>query len=227
MTMRYVLERVMPPSEEPVTLAELRDHMREFSSVTDNDAKYTACGIAAREWLEDYTGRALVDQTWRLTIGDTLYGAYYGGGDLVGGFRGPFVYRGIWDWLRMGEIWLRKAPVLAITKFVSVDADGAETDIDAATYALREGDSKWPRLVAKSGATWCPWLPGTCMRIEYRAGYVDLLGSPSLGDVPGRFKQAILLYAESLFDRDEKMMGLLQSAAESLICSERVEMGFA
>ena len=61
--MNFVLERLTQPEMEVVTLAEMKRHLRLFSSVTDEDADITALIVAAREWVEDYTGRVLVDQT--------------------------------------------------------------------------------------------------------------------------------------------------------------------
>lgn len=230
--MKFTLERVTQPEIEPVTLAEMRRHLRSFDDVTDEDDDIEALMIGAREWAEDYTGRALIDQTWRLT----LHGrpGAFAGGDNVGGTRdgalppGYGYYQGAWTWGRHGEIMLRKAPVLAIESFVSVDNAGAETAVAPASYELREADSKWPRLVALNGATWSTWLTGD-LRIEYRAGFADMTGSPQQDPslVPVRFKQAIKLHVEAMYDRDEKMMPLLLETAEYLLKPERAELQFA
>lgn len=50
------------PTQEPVTLAELKEYMRVDSS--DEDNLIRDLGTAAREWVEQWTGRALVTQTW-------------------------------------------------------------------------------------------------------------------------------------------------------------------
>lgn len=232
MSPRFTLERVLDPEIEPVTLAEMKLHLRGFSSVTDDNAQITGLIKGAREWVEDYTGRALIDQTWRLTL-QGLGG--YAGGDVVGGTRdgrlpaGFGYYQGLYIWWdRFGELLLRKAPILAITSFKSVDQAGVETAVDPTTYQLREADSKWPRIVALNGATWSTWL--SCdLRIVYRAGFSDQTGSPQEGTdvVPERFKQAIKLHAEAMYDRDEKMMPLLLSSAEQLVKPERAELGLA
>src|SRR6266545_7389876 len=147
--MNFVLERLTQPEMEVVTLAEMKRHLRLFSSVTDEDADITALIVAAREWVEDYTGRVLVDQTWRLTLPGRP--GSFAGGDIVGGTRdgtlpvGYGYYSGLWVWSSKGEIPLRKSPVIAITAFKSVDQAGTETTVDPATYQLREPDSKWPR----------------------------------------------------------------------------------
>lgn len=229
--MRYILERVSNPEIEPVTLAEMKLHLRTFGTDTTEDDKITGLIVAAREWAEDYTGRALVDQTWRLTLLGNRGVSF--GGDTVGGFRGPGpvnfgYYAGEWNFGRLGEIHLHKAPVLALSSFVSIDSAGTETAVDASTYELREANSKWPRLVAINGASWSTWLTGD-LRITYRAGFADRTSSPQTGAevVPSRFKQAIMLYGEALYDRDPVMMEKLITAAESLMKPEMANLGLA
>lgn len=222
---RFTLERVSGPEIEPVTLDEMKRHLRAYDSVSEEDADIEALITAAREWVEDYTGRALVDQTWRLTVekGTALAGAL--GGDTVSGFPRFGLYCGLFRWLHAGEFRLRKSPVLEITSFKSVDAAGVETDVDSATYALREADSKYPRLAGLSGAT---WYSGT-FRITFRAGFCDLTGSPQddLSAIPVRYKQAIKLWVEANYDRDPVMMEKLLATAASIVASERTESGFA
>ena len=54
------------PGEEPVTLAEAKAFCRIDGS--DEDALVSALIAAARLQVESLTGRALVSQTWRLTM---------------------------------------------------------------------------------------------------------------------------------------------------------------
>ena len=54
------------PGEEPVTLADAKAFCRIDSS--DEDALVSALIAAARLQVESLTGRALVTQTWRLTM---------------------------------------------------------------------------------------------------------------------------------------------------------------
>lgn len=216
----FTLERVSGPDIEPVTLAQMKLHLREFSGVTAQDDAITALIKAGREWVEDFTGRVLVDQTWKLTVGDYVPPFSDVDSDTVTGYyRGPTAPRAD------GGILLRKSPVMAITAFVSVDSLGAETAISAATYELREASSKWPRVVPLTGANWMRGLH----RITYRAGYADQTSSPQTGAevVPERYKQAIKLWVEANYDRDEKMMALLLDAAERVIRPEIADLSIA
>lgn len=224
--MNFTLERVSGPEFEPVTLAEMKKHLRAFTSVTDDDAQITDLIIAGREWLEDYTGRICIDQTWKLILDSRTVT-----GDAVTGFTGYPIrsgygyYAGIFDWSMRGEILLRRSPVLSVISVKAVDLAGAETAISASTYELREPDSKWPRLVALNGAPWT----SNMLRIVFRAGYADQIGSPGEGSevVPARFKQAVKLWVEANYDRDEKMMPLLLETAQGLVKADRAELSLA
>lgn len=228
----FVLERVTNPDIEVFTLAEMKRLLRTFDNVTEQDDEITSLIQAGREWCEDYTGRALIDQTWRLTLQGRL--GSYAGGDIVSGTRdgalpvGYGYYHGLYSFGRYGEIMVRKSPALAITSFVSVDSAGAETAIDPTTYELRDADSKWPRIVALNGATWSNWLTGD-LRITFRAGYADRIGSPQddASVVPARYKQAVKLWCEANFNRDEKMMDLLIRQAENMMRLERCHLQIA
>lgn len=215
--MRFTLERVSDPEIEPVTNAEFARNVGEFDdTATARADDITRLITSAREWAEDLTGRALIDQTWRLTLTDELMSSQ----DTV---TTPGYYAGTWK-ASAGEILLRRSPALSIVSFKTVDADGDETDVDAATYELREADSKFPKIVALSGGI---WDTGT-YRIVFRAGYANRDVSPQEGAsvVPARFRQAILLHAEAYYDRGKDMEKLL-ATAEGLILPERCNLDLA
>ncbi len=214
--MRFVLERVLDPESEPVTLAEMIEQVSEFSDLAQvKQDKLTSLIVVAREWAEEYTGRALMDQSWRISVDRT--GELFPAGSAEADIATTIA--------SVNEIFLHKSPALAITSMVTVDGDGVETTVDEATYELREADSKWPRVVPLTGAAWT----AANLRITFRAGYADTTGSPqeTAAEVPERFKMAIKLHAEAYYDRDQVMMDKLLAAATALIKPERVELGFA
>lgn len=217
--MKFALEPVSGPSIEPFDLAEAKRHLREFDDVNDMDGDIVGLIKGAREWAEAYTGRVLIDQTWRLSIDqdECLLRDYY-----VNGVRpacAPFFWHG-----RYGEIWMRKSPVIAVTSVATVADDGTETVVDDATYEVRDVASRFPRLVPLSGATWTR----SNLRIMFRAGYADTLGSPPQGEevVPVRFKQAMKLWVEAAYNGGPDAQKLLDTA-ERLIKSERVNLSVA
>lgn len=56
------LKLVTPPTVEPVTLLEAKDHLKE--DTTENDAIISDAIVDARQWAEEYTGRQFVTATW-------------------------------------------------------------------------------------------------------------------------------------------------------------------
>jgi len=54
---------VTPQAQEPVTLEEVKEHLRVAGD--DEDALISGYLAAARAWAELYTGRAFVTQTWQ------------------------------------------------------------------------------------------------------------------------------------------------------------------
>lgn len=57
------LERVQPPSEEPVSLEEVKKHLNVDYIHDDN--LIMSYIVAAREYAEEYTRRSFVTQTWK------------------------------------------------------------------------------------------------------------------------------------------------------------------
>lgn len=215
--MNFVLERVTQPVLEPITLAEMRLHLRAYDGVTAEDDAIEALTKAAREWVEDYTGRALIEQRWLLTVGNGVIPFGYTDSNTVTG-----IYAGVFSPTAAG-IPLRKSPVIALVSVASVDSLGVETALDVADYTVMEAASKWPRVLGSVGY-------GT-LRFVFSAGFAPGVGSPdptpNVALVPERFKLAMKLYAEALYDRDEKLMPLLLEAASNIIKPERADLQIA
>ena len=109
---------VTGPTEEPVTLAEARAHLR--LDATNEDALLAALMTAARAALEGQTRRAFVTQSWRLILNEWP-------GDRVT---------------------LPLAPVSAVTAVTLHDTDGDRTVEPAAYETSLEGDAPQLACVA-------------------------------------------------------------------------------
>lgn len=216
--MIFTLERVSNPDIEPVTLAEMKTHLGEFDSVTDRDSDLESLITAGREWAEEYTGRALVDQAWRLTIEQTPT-------TPVDAVSTPSRMVGLYTPRAKSEILLRRSPILTVDEVVTIDAAGAETVIQADTYQLRLAASKYPKIVALNAGTWSAEVT----QITFRAGYADRLASPQQDAtvIPERYKQAIKLWVEANYDRDTDRMELLLETAQRLIKGECINLSLA
>ena len=90
------LTLISPPTAEPVTLADIKAHLRV--SHDSEDALISSLVKAAREELEQATGLALISQGWRLFLD---------------------------CWPGTQTVLIHKAPVIALTAVTIYDADGA------------------------------------------------------------------------------------------------------
>jgi uncharacterized phiE125 gp8 family phage protein len=137
----YGLRVITAPTVEPITLDEIRAQTR-----TDWDAEddvLQAYAAAARSWVEEVTGRAIMTQTLEMTL----------------------------DEFPCGEFDLPRAPVQSITSVKYKDMAGAEQTLASSTYLLDESRFV-PRLALASGASW-PSTDGTAgnVKVRFVAGY--------------------------------------------------------
>jgi len=99
---------VTAPASEPVSLAETKLHLRVAADVTAEDDLIAGLIVAARDYAETVTHRALPLQTWDLKLD---------------GFPDDG-----------GPIWLPKAPTVSVTSVTYVAQDGTSTVWSAALY---------------------------------------------------------------------------------------------
>ena len=84
------------PAIEPITLSEAREHLRNEGLTADDDYLTTLITVS-RKWVENYTSRALITQTWKQS----------------------------WDFVPMcGTFELAMNPVQSISAFTYVDENG-------------------------------------------------------------------------------------------------------
>lgn len=196
----WTLNRLIDPDIEPVTVAEAKMHMHEQLVDADNDTYIGALITAAREWVEDYTGRALIDQTWQL----------------------------IFEGYSYCEIKLHRSPVIEVESFI-YDLNGEATTVDTAVYQLDGARTKWPRVIQAYGQSFPAsyWFPP--LTIQFRAGYADRSASPTEGaeKVPEVFKHAIKLLVGHLYENREAMPNQesVPMAVKWLLNSQRCELG--
>ncbi|MDD3289077.1 MAG: head-tail connector protein [Alphaproteobacteria bacterium] len=133
---------VTAPAVEPVTLVEMKTHARIDSSAEDD--LITALIVAAREWAERYTGRAFINQTWKLSLDKMPEGNF---------------------------ITLSRPPLVSVSSVkVFDDSDASETW--AASNYFVDVASEPGRLALRQGASWPdPARATNGVVIEYIAGY--------------------------------------------------------
>jgi len=165
------LKRTVDATIEPVTLTEAKAHVRVTG--TDEDTLITSLIIAARQHIEDLTGRAFIQQTWVLKMdqfpADNL-------------------------------ITLPRCPALSVTSIGYVDTDGNSQTVSSANYQT-DLSSEPARIFPDPDAsdTW----PGTddvldAVTVTYTAGY-----GTSASSVPQWIKQAVLLLVGHWYENRE------------------------
>ena len=135
------LERMTDATVEPWTTAEAKAHLRVTTS--DHDTYIAALVKAARQHVETYTGRAMMEQTWKLRL----------------------------DRAWPGSIVLPRPPLLTVASIAYVDLDGATQTLAANQYQV-DAARHLPVITPAYGVTW-PDLRDqlSAVTITYTAGY--------------------------------------------------------
>ena len=112
------------PAVEPVTLSEVKAQLGIV--VDDDDAILSALIVAAREYVENYTRRLLIDQTIAYTLQ---------------------------DFPACDTIYIPAGPVSSVTSITYYDSDGVEQTLSADNYSLRATESP-PEIVLIPSESW-------------------------------------------------------------------------
>lgn len=190
------LQLVTPPAEEPVSLAEAKQHLRVDGG--DDDLLIGSLIIAARQAAETKTGRQLITARWKL---------------VLDAFPGPSLMQsatGASFSLPGHAILLAKCPVQAVVSIEYMDMNGATQVMPPGDYVL-DAACEPARLTPVFGKTWPPTLPqiGSVI-VTFDAGY----GAGS--SVPEGIKSWIKLRVGSLYGHREEMAVLTRGRIDSL-----------
>ncbi|MCG8670206.1 MAG: head-tail connector protein [Pseudomonadales bacterium] len=120
--MKFALERTGAPATEVMTTAEAKTHMRVTSSA--DDTYIDAIVAAARQHTEEYLGRSLIMQTWKLYLDcfpDTIE--------------------------------LPRGPVSSVTSIEYLDTAGASQTLSTDVYRV-DLKSIYPRITTDYGQVW-------------------------------------------------------------------------
>ncbi len=178
------LTRTTPPASEPISLAEAKAHLRV--SISDDDALIANLITATRMICEEFTGRALITQGWRLWL------------DAFPGNRLAW-----WDGAREGAaskltvkrfIFIPRAPLQSISG-VSVYADDDSSTVFPSTQYFVDVNAEPGRLALRNNASWpVPQRASNGISIDFTAGY----GATSA--VPQALKQGMLAHIAQLYE---------------------------
>jgi uncharacterized phiE125 gp8 family phage protein len=137
------------PSSEPFTLGEAKEHLRESDST--QDSTITSLITAAREYAEGFTRRALITQSWRLSIDS-------------------FPLNGV--------IRLPMPPLVAVNSVKYTDLSGAEVTLDPSQYYVDK--ASLPGKIDRAYMVIWPLtrcIPNA-VRIEFDCGFGDANAVP-------------------------------------------------
>lgn len=196
------LQVITPPATTPVTLAQLKKHLRV--TFDDDDAIIEIYNKAATGAAEQFMGRALIDQVVEFTL-DSF----------------PT------DELAIQLPWPKIIELVGV--FYS-DGDGNEIEMPVDDYYVdRVNEPGWISPVTSS---WPATLDAiNAVRIRYRAGYLNS-DSPPVENVPSEIKAAIMLTAGSLYaHRETIVVGqsavLIPWGAEQLLRPYKINLSMA
>lgn len=181
--MPLTLVRTSDPSNEPVTNAEAKTHLRVDTS--DEDSLIDALIASARRHVEEFTGRSLITQTWELSLDR---------------FPGPFwMDWHIWRWYQP-VIELPRPPIQSVDSITYTDENGASQTWDSSKYQV-DTKSEPARLRPSHDEEYPDVQEETlnAVTITYTAGY-----GANADDVPNDLRQAMLLLIGELYERREE-----------------------
>jgi uncharacterized phiE125 gp8 family phage protein len=193
----YGLVQTVAPTEEPVSLTELKQWLRvDFDQ---DNALITSLGKAARGMVEKLVGRQLVTATWRLTL-DT------------------FPYPGGWAFLEAPalfpdphQIQIPKAPLQSVSAVEYYDFGDVLHTLETTRYDVDVAHDPG-RIFLGMGQTWpvVRLKPGA-VRVTFTGGY----GAAS--DVPEEAKLAIKYAVSFWYENRGEVAVELPPASKALL----------
>ena len=182
--MRYAQQTVVPPAIEPVSITEIKLWLKVEDDVEDEDDLLGDLITTARVAAENYTGRAFITQTVRLSVDGIRPLSDW----QPGYYQLPVDY---FDAALPSSVLLPRQPVQSIAAVTTYDQYNAATVYDPTRYALI-GNA----LTLNSGAYWPSNLrTSSPANVDYVAGYGDTPES-----VPSPIRTAIKMHVAAIYE---------------------------
>jgi uncharacterized phiE125 gp8 family phage protein len=201
---------VTAPATEPVTLSELRTHLRVDAAELP-DAEGNALIAEARQIIEQEAGLAFITQSWRLSLD-----------------RWPSGREAWWDGVRqmavselyapdaMTSVRLPRWPLASITSVTVFGENSTSEVVNVANTFDIDIDQIPGRMTLKRGSTWPIALrANNAIQIVYVAGYANAAA------VPASLKRAVKQLAAFMYanrgDMCEPADAMTKSGAAGLV----------
>jgi len=209
---------ITAPTEEPVSLAEAKAHLRV--DISDDDALIGAMIVAARQEAEAACRRAFVSQQWKLLLdrfpapgmnvsSATWYGPQWGNSPGPLTTLAPEGTTGY-------EILLTQPPLISIDSVKYIDVDGTQQTMASTDYKV-DSVTEPARLVPAYGKSW----PGTrneinAVEVTFTCGY----GAPSA--VPEAIKAWMKLRIGAMYENRESDVALLRGSVGEMPFADKL-----
>lgn len=199
---------IVAPTAYPVSLAEAR--LQLGIDTEDYDPRLAALIAAATAHVENATGRALIQRTYRAFLD-------WWPSDNLDANPGTMPFPRAADWWEGGYlssyVHLPMPPLVSIGDLITYDDSDVPTTFDPALY-FADTAGAIGRLVLRSNAAWPIVLrPVNGIQIDWTAGY-----GPDPGDVPETMRLAILCMVGFLNEqRGDTDMGATPSVVDMLL----------
>lgn len=218
-----MLLTVAYPTIEPITLEQARLHLR-LDAIDSNghpdDYLVEYAITAAREWCENFTGRAFAGIGYELRMDEFSNSIKIG----------PEPFKNVYMDEILGEEQVSYMPVVPfrdVEKITYVDSDGITQIVDEAVYGISD-DPFRPVIYA---ATTNGWPDGSDVRIRFTSGYLPSPDSTGLPAAPASTRFAMLLLIGHFYANREAItaqaMTQVPMGVNSLLRPYRDRLGMA
>lgn len=200
--MSYALKVIERPDIGPVSLEDMKVHLRVDHD--DEDTLIESLTMAAGQWVEQRTGRTLVETTLEVSFDSYPCGVYL---ELPG------------------------PPIIDVVSFAHTDSDGESQTIAEDQYVLDASSDLVSRLIPAYNVSWpaTRYQPSS-LRVRYRAGYARA-GSPDERDlIPASLLAAVKLLVGHLYKNreavtSERQITEVPMTVEALCAPNSVNLG--
>lgn len=189
-TLRHGHTLTIEPAVEPVTAVELQTHLITNSTALP-DAQADDLITEARQYIEQMTGLALINQTWAMDLDSWPRS---GSTEWWSGVR-EMAVSDLYTNSAINHMTLPRYPLSSVTGISTFSETGAETAITISDYFITDTSRKPGRIVLKSGKTWpAATRTANAIKITYVAGY-----GTAASNVPATLKRAVKQFAAALY----------------------------
>lgn len=180
----------------PLTVVEMKRHLRLPVSVNDDDSQLVSLISTATLHAQDYTRKSFITQTWNLFLDDwprDKQDTWWDG-----------VREGIVNGVHTGHLRLPLGPLQSIVHIKTYDDADADTTFSSANYFV---DTAKDRIVLRQGQAWpVQTRVANGIEIQFITGY------GKSGAVPTPIRQALRQHVAHMYEHrgDDTMPSLVR-----------------